>query len=367
MIDEKSIDELRQSLRNLFEAQQESRGQRIKQLESHLDSLRVLHKKRNNELDEIIEATIKRVLNEGTSNSPGSLQEPASPSMLADSSAREIGAEIVEIPFELTESNNISVAATLNGKDGVKLMFHTANRGVVMTDKAVERIKSLTFDKTGNASSWGGKTATRFSTNNNLQIGSFSLNDLSIMKDMLSGVGTDGKFGPDFFENNIIEIDYDRKVLRIHSSLPKIDDDQEKFDIVFENAGMFIEGQLEIEGKKHTARFLVHSGFGGTVLLDDKFVIENQLGAKLPTISEGELRDSFGNVLKTKKVLLPSLRIGRSEFPNVPVGIFDGSIGRQKMCVMGCEILRRFNILIDSKNATIYLKPNSQFDTEFAD
>jgi len=43
---------------------------------------------------------------------------------------------------------------------------------------------------------------------------------------------------------------------------------------------------------------------------------------------------------------------------DIPVGFFEGSMGRQKMSVIGGEILKRFNLIIDSNRKYIYIKPN---------
>jgi hypothetical protein len=109
---------------------------------------------------------------------------------------------------------------------------------------------------------------------------------------------------------------------------------------------------------------MIHSGFGGTILLDNDFVAKNKLD-RFETVSESELRDSFGNVLKTKKVSLPELSFGESTFSKMPVGFFEGAIGKQKMSVVGGDVLKRFNILIGLDRTEIYLKPNSLFNNAF--
>ncbi len=46
---------------------------------------------------------------------------------------------VLVIPFKLTESNNISVTVTINGKDKSDLMFHTGVNSVSLTREACER------------------------------------------------------------------------------------------------------------------------------------------------------------------------------------------------------------------------------------
>ena len=47
---------------------------------------------------------------------------------------------------------------------------------------------------------------------------------------------------------------------------------------------------------------------------------------------------------------------------DITVGFFSGAIGRQKMSVLGGNVLKRFNILIDSEREHIYLKSNGLVD-----
>ena len=128
---------------------------------------------------------------------------------------------------------------------------------------------------------------------------------------------------------------------------------------------MFVTGKMELRDKSINHQFLVHSGYGGTILLDDEFAKQHQLASDLKIISESQLRDSFGNVLKTKKARLPKMSFGNSGFSDLPVNFFDGAIGRQKMSVMGGNVMKRFNLIIDKSNSSLYIKPNKLFDSKF--
>ncbi len=74
------------------------------------------------------------------------------------------------IPFVLTEYNNISVTAVVNGRDTVHLMLHTAASSVTLIEEATQRVKSITFNGTDTGvKSWGGQeNSSRFSNHNSL-------------------------------------------------------------------------------------------------------------------------------------------------------------------------------------------------------
>lgn len=263
------------------------------------------------------------------------------------------------VPFTLTEYNNLSIKAVLNQKDTVQLMFHTAANAVTLTEEALQKITSLKFDRTDSVKSWGGNDNTsRFSKSNTLQIGSIKWTNIPIWENKNSGQHTDGKFGLDLFEQKVIEIDYDKNVLIIHHVLPQKIKSYQKLKLTFENEMMFIEAN-SINGKNsYTNKFLIHSGYAGAVLYDDKFIAENKIAEQLKVIDEKQLKDSFGNVLKTKKAILPTFAIGNIKLNNVSVGFFEGAIGRQKMSIIGGDVLKRLNLIIDAKREFIYLKPS---------
>ena len=269
------------------------------------------------------------------------------------------GKEII-IPFQLTEFNNISIQAIINEKDTVNLMFHTAASSVTLIEEATKNIKSLTFNNnTEEVKSWGGETNTaRFSENNSIQIGEMKFKGISIWENKYSGPKTDGKFGIDLFKDYVIKLDFEKNVLIISSTLPSNIKKYKKLKIVLENDMIFLEASFKINKTVLKNKFLIHSGYSGDILFDDKFARENKLDENLKIIGEKELKDSYGNILKTIKAILPVLKIGHVKLSNVPVGFFSGALGRQQMSVLGADILKRFSIIIDSKREYIYLKSN---------
>lgn len=264
------------------------------------------------------------------------------------------------IPFELTGYNNLSVQAVLNQKDTVHLMFHTAASSMTVTAEAAQKLKSVHFDAvTDDIQSWGGQSnSSRLSKGNLVQIGNLKWEDVSIWENTNSGQNTDGKFGLNLFENKIIEIDFEKKIIVTHNSLPAKVKKYQKLKLYFEEDDMFLEAGCIIDGITIKNKFLIHTGYGGTLLLDDVFVAEHNIGDKLKVVGEKQLKDSFGNVIKTKKAILPLFQIGTTTLSDVPVGFFDGAIGRQKKSIIGGDLLKRFTILLDAKREYAYLKPN---------
>lgn len=128
---------------------------------------------------------------------------------------------------------------------------------------------------------------------------------------------------------------------------------------------MTLSCQVGVSGTHISHRFLMHSGFSGTALFDDGFTEKHKLHDHWHTSTGRELKDSLGNVIKTSRVVVPSMMLGTSKLKQIPAELFPGNIGSQKQSVLGGEILKRFNMIVDVEGGEIYLKPNQTFGTRY--
>ena len=271
------------------------------------------------------------------------------------------------IPFRLSPQNNMVISTVLNQKDTVSLMFHTGVSDVSIIEEQAKKIFDLEQSGKVEAKSWGGGGEARYLKNNQLNIGATQWDSLTIWVDKLSGAGTQGKFGPGLFGDQIVEINFDQNQLIIHPSLPDSSymKSFSKFAATVDRGMLFLEGTLQIHDQYFVDQFMIHSGYSGTVLLNDQFSAKYSIGEQLKTISKSELKDAYGNVLITKKAILRRFHIGGFSFTDIPVNFFEGALGRQKISVIGGELLKRFNMLLDLKRSTIYLKPSQLMQTPF--
>ena len=269
------------------------------------------------------------------------------------------------IPFTLTEANNIRIQTILNGQDTLDLMLHTASYSVTLLKDITGDLNSMTWDAVDSTKSWGGEHSTRRSSYNSFSIGNFSWDSVIVWENEYSGPGTDGKFGLNFFEGKWVELNFEQELLVLHSVLPEGISGYEKFALITDRDMLFIEAMIQVGEQEYANSYLFHSGFGGTLLFDDQFVEDTGMGEELEIFDSSELKDSYGNVLKTLKANLPKIALGTSSLTNVPVGFFEGAIGRQKMSVMGGELIKRFNWVLDLEGGYMYFKQNKWMDLPF--
>jgi hypothetical protein len=273
----------------------------------------------------------------------------------------------IVIPFEITKYNNLSVPVLLNQKDSVHLMLHTAASSVNLIEESVKKLNSLHFNRTDSVKSWGGSGNTsRFSPGNTLQIGKLTCGQVPIWEDKYSGHGTDGKFGLGLFKDKVIEIDFDKKVIILYTSLPSKTKRYTKLKAAFDNDMLFVQAICNTGHDTVSNRFLIHSGYSGGVLFDDKFAADHKLNEHLQVTDTKEMLDAFGNKLKTRKAILPGFTLGKTTLTNAPASFFEGALGRQKMSFIGGDIIKRFNIIIDANRTFVYIRPNKGTKSPYA-
>lgn len=272
------------------------------------------------------------------------------------------------IPFRLTKFNNIVIKVVLNEKDTADLMFHTAAGDITLTEEAAARLKTIHFDGTvDSVQSWGGNAnQSGYSRNNSVSINQFQKDAVTIWKDLNSGYETDGKFGPSLFGDKVVEIDFDKKLLIVESSLPRKARKYEKLSIVPGDDAIFIKAVCKTKDRSFENTFMLHSGYSGAVLLDDSFAARTSIGKLIPITGEKKLSDAYGNIITTKKGLLPFFELGTQTISSVPVGFFEGALGRQTISVIGGDIIRRFNWVIDRKKGYVYIKKNKLLTSPFS-
>lgn len=261
------------------------------------------------------------------------------------------------IPFTLSYHNNLIVEAVINGVDSVDLMFHTDARGITLIESSTETMTSIDWGAAGKATSWGGEHDSRVSIHNSFQLGEMNWDSLMVFEDQRSGPQTDGKFGPDLFEGKVIEVDFDQSIIVVSDSLKEDLDGYNNCELFTEDGSMFIEG-VSILGEAYPHRFLIHTGYGGTILFDDEFAQKTNLGNAIEITEEQDLKDSFGNVIKTRKGTLPLFKIGNVLFQDMSVGFFDGAIGQQRISVIGGGLLKKINFIINADRTVMYIKPS---------
>ncbi len=261
----------------------------------------------------------------------------------------------VDIAFELNAQDNMIFSAVLNKVEPLNLMFHTAASEVTLTAAAVKKLTSIEFHGVEDVSTWGGNFPSRYSLNNHLQIQSFHGEGMKLWENNNSGEDSDGKFGFDFFPQQVVEIDFENLRMRIHDKSPEIPQDFQRLPLHVHETMLMVECTGKYGDKLIPHRFLIHSGYGGGILLDDEFVSEHDLNKRVRISKSSQLSDSAGNVIEVKSGELPEFQLGSLALQGAPVGFFEGKIGAQQQSVIGCKILKQFHWFFDLERQVVHV------------
>jgi hypothetical protein len=257
------------------------------------------------------------------------------------------------IPFTLTEYNNIKLKAVLNQKDTLDLKFDSGTTGLLLTNDAIKNKTHLINPD---------------SAVNNLDIGNMIWDSLIVYPVELSGQGTDGRFGWDLFDGKIVEIDYDRNIFIVHTKLPAVSKAYSKLPIEYTHTLFCIYGDLQIKDKKYRSRFLFDNGYQRTIMLDTIIMQEQNYPKDLQIIKKVIMKNGQGKEIPVLTVNNERLNIGNQSLFNIPVQLLATANPAQfKTHILGNEVLKRFNTILDFQKNVVYLKPNTLFNVAYKD
>lgn len=257
------------------------------------------------------------------------------------------------IPFVLTEFNNLKVKAILNNADTLDLKFDSGTTGLLLTNETIKN-KTHLPNTTIN--------------NNSLKIGNQTWDSLEIYPVELSGQGTDGRFGWDLFDGKVVEIDYDKNYFIVHSKLQAISKEYSKFAIEYTHTLFCIQGILQMKSKKYKSRFLFDNGYQRTIMLDTSIMNEQHYPKDLQVIKKVIMKNGQGKEIPVITVNNEKLILGKEELLNIPVQLMTMSNpARFTTHILGNEVLKRFNTILDFQNNFVYLKLNNLVDLPYKD
>lgn len=247
------------------------------------------------------------------------------------------------IPFTLTDHNNLLFHVVINDKDSLPVIFDSGTSGLLLDDNVYKK------------------------EYNSLTIGRFHWDSLDVYPVSLSGHGSDGRFGWDLFDGKVVEIDYDRSLFIVHTRLPDTHG-YTALPIEYTHDLFCIRGDLAVRGVRYPGRFLYDDGYERTILLDTALVAETGYPRDQPVLKKSVLRDGRGREVPVVVFNNERLDLNAVSLYNIPAQLLAAANpARFKTHILGAEVLKRFNTLLDFQHDVVYLKPNGLMDAAYAD
>ena len=273
--------------------------------------------------------------------------------------------KIDSIPFEITEANNIKFQVILNGVDHLDFYFDTGGTGIVVRKDAIKNQTTLLQNE---ADDFELETYEPLKNLSTMKLGSVVYDSLTIWPVPVGPEDMAGHFGWDLFENKVVELDYDKKVMIVHSAPIAIPDGYSKMDIENTHTLFCIQGAAVVDGKTYTNRYLFDTGFQRAVVLDKDLRHEDNFPTDLEVIKESKLKNSEGTLFVNQVIIADQFCFNGACATEVPAQLFNApNPARFKTHILGGELLKRFNTIMDFQNNKIYLKPNSLMSLPYID
>ena len=264
------------------------------------------------------------------------------------------------IPFELTAFNNIRVKSVLNKKDTIYLTFDTGAFGFFLTKKAIGEYftpsngTQLTMEDINNAT---------------FQIEDIEWNHQQIYPIETTGHFTEGMLGWNMFDGKVLEIDYDNHIMIAHTKRPEISKEYAEFKMEFMKEHFCIDIEMEEESQKYMNRYLFDSGYQRAVMLDDDLLKSSNFPKEsLPVINETIMKNSRNEEIPIITVLGDKFHFGKYILKNVPsqINSYNKPSGFTTH-ILGNEVLKRFNTILDFQENIVYLKPSKYYHVDYTE
>ncbi|HWI93681.1 MAG TPA: aspartyl protease family protein [Flavisolibacter sp.] len=194
----------------------------------------------------------------------------------------------------------------------------------------------------------------------------FHINDYSILT-AVYGEKIDGIIGYSVFSRYIIRVDYDSSKVEFWT----------KGLYKYPRGGFLLKPvintipvqQLRVRDERAiNARFLYDMGAGLNMMLSTDFLNDSSLLSKKRKLFTKEA-EGLGGKIDMAMTVIKEVKLGPYKFRNVPIYVFNDTFNITSYPflggLIGNDILRRFNVVLNYDRRDIYLVPNSHFNDVF--
>lgn len=258
-------------------------------------------------------------------------------------------------------------------KDSLNFILDTGSGGISLDSQTVDALKLPVKPSEKTIRGIAGIRKVNFCYNNTLQLPgltvdslNFHINDYDILASVY-GERIDGIVGYSFFNRYIVKIDYDSLKITVYSKgLMKYPKGGYLLRPLLVN--LLIQSARISDQDDRVARFYFDTGAGLCLLLSNDFVQDSTLFSpkrkKVTTQVEG-----LGGKKQMMLTTVKYFRLGPYKFKRVPAYVFDDEFNVTSYPylggLIGNDLLRRFNVILNYEKRDVYIMPNSHYHDLF--
>jgi hypothetical protein len=194
----------------------------------------------------------------------------------------------------------------------------------------------------------------------------FHVNDYSLLTSVY-GERIDGIIGYAVLSRYILKINYDSSIIEFWS----------KGTLKYPRGGFLLRPLIQtlpiqplriMDSRPVNARFLYDMGAGINLMLSTDFIKDSFFLKKSRKFYAKEA-EGLGGKVDMHMTVMRELRLGPYRFRNVPIYVFQDTFNitayPSLAGILGSDILRRFNIILNYEKRDFHLTPNSHFNDKF--
>ena len=281
---------------------------------------------------------------------------------------------ITKFPFKLLTGGIVTFKATVsNYPDSLNFILDTGSGGISLDSMTSVRIKIPTQESDRTIRGIAGIRKVKFAYDHALNLPGvkvdsldFHINDYSILSSVY-GEQIDGIIGYSFLSKYIVRINYDSMQISVQTKgtikYPRGGWLLKPILVNIPVTGASVRDEIEVD-----ARFYFDTGAGMCILLSSEFIEDSAL-LRPKTNWYVTQAEGLGGSAPMKQGVVKQIRLGPYRFRNVPAYIFDDEYNITSYPylggLIGNDLLRRFNLIINYEKKDIHLMPNSDFRDPF--
>lgn len=283
--------------------------------------------------------------------------------------------QVASIPFE--KEGLVYIPVSVPGEETpLQFVFDTGASTAVM-DKAVATRLGITADTKQYASGASGSQEYEIAVNRTLEIGNMNFDHLHLVLVDLqelsnrSGIPIDGIIGADIMNRFVTQFDFAEKQIHLYNTVKDITRTNGYIPHKVDLSGPIPMVTMDCvfkDGTRLSGDFLFDSGANLSILFNTPYAKKHQLITKFDKTIEITSRGLTATSTSTKGMLQGVSLLG-NDFRDLPVSIAQAEYGVSSQegfaGILGAAIINRFDMILDYKKKTLYLKPNLHYQEAF--
>lgn len=276
-----------------------------------------------------------------------------------------------EIPFTLADDNRIYVTASVNGSDSLRFLVDTGASSIVLNPNSPKLHGHIHQGETASNLGTSRENTIQYSNDNTVAVGTILYNSAGCAHIPYPPEFWDGVLGLNALSAFNIEINYDDSKIYCYPKNEPLQPEKSLVKLAFTYIYNvpFIELPVRLNGTLHNLTLEVDTGSDRVIDINTPFVNKHRLLETQAPFAISRITSSDGGGGELHNVYFDEVIIGPYTMPRVAGAYSTLTVGMQSKDdidgMIGNNMLKRFNMLIDFACNYIYLQPNNNYYTPF--